>query len=192
MIRGSVIVTAFVGEQTAAGISFSCQKPALPSVCSISDTQRIKSGVVPQQPPNTLMPYLRRFFIICANSSGDTLYSLVTGSGSPAFGFTIIGRFVHSESFATTGSNSAGPNEQLTPSASTPSPLRVSAMDSIQQPVKVLWLISKVIVTATGKSECSFAASTAALHSSKSVMVSKTTRSAPAALPASTISRYIS
>ena len=114
------------------------------------------------------------------------MYSFVLGSGSPALGFTTIGSLVHLLSVAITGSNSFGPSEQFTPSASTPSPLKVSAIDGIEQPVNVLWFISNVIVVIIGRSEFSFAARTAALHSSKSVIVSNTIRSA--SFPANIIS----
>ena len=37
------------------------------------------------------------------NSSGMTLYLFVTGSGRPALGFMITGRFVTEHSFSTAG-----------------------------------------------------------------------------------------
>ena len=91
----------------------------------------MNSGVVPQQPPNILMPYFLKSFINSANCSAVTLYSLVTGSGSPALGFTITGRLVQPVSSLITGSSSLGPSEQLTPKASTPSPDIVSANEDI-------------------------------------------------------------
>ena len=108
-----------------------------------------------------------------------------TISGSPAFGFIISGRLVHFRSSSTIGSISTGPTEQFIPSAVTPSPSSVSAMAESEQPVKVLWSFSKLIVQKTGKSVCSLAASTAAFASFKSVIVSMKTASAPAAAPAS-------
>ena len=118
------------------------------------------------------------------------MYSLVTGSGSPALGFTTSGSLVYLPSSSTTGYNSSGPNEQLTPSASTPSPSIVSAIEDTWQPVKVLIFCSKVIVQIIGSSVFSFAASTAALSSNKSVIVSNTMTSA--SRPAITCSLYIS
>ena len=58
--------------------------------------------------------------------------------------------------------------------------------------MKVLIFCSNVIVATIGRSLFSLAASTAALTSKRSVIVSNTTRSAPAAAPAFTISAYIS
>ena len=162
----------------------------LPSFSSICDNSLINSGLEPQQPPKHLISYFLKSFIISANSFAVTLYSLVLGSGSPALGLTTIGSLVHFERVAITGSNSLGPNEQFTPSASTPSPLKVSAIDGIEQPVNVLWFISNVIVIIIGRLEFSLAARTAALHSSKSVIVSKTIRSA--SFPANIISLYMS
>ena len=120
------------------------------------------------------------------------MYRFVTGSGRPALGLTTTGRLVHLESSSITGSNSLGPSEQFTPSASTPSPAAVSANADIWQPVNVRIFSSKVIVVITGSELFSFAASTAALTSSRSVIVSNTTRSAPACSPAFTICAYIS
>ena len=59
-------------------------------------------------------------------------------------------------------------------------------------PTKVRPLASKLMVTQTGRSAFSFAASTAALTSYRSLMVSMTIRSAPAAAPATTCSRKAS
>ena len=100
-----------------------------------------------------------------AKSSGLTLYVLVTGSGRPAFGFTMMGTSVHLEISSTIGTRSLGPREQLTPSASTPRPQRVRHIAETEQPVKVRPFSSKVIVTKTGRSLFSFAARTAALVS---------------------------
>ena len=93
------------------------------------------------------------------------LYSLVFGSGRPAFALTISGRSVKRVISATTGSSSSGPSEQLTPSASTPKPVSVSAAAAGETPVKVRPPRSKVMVARTGLSLFSFAASTAALSS---------------------------
>ena len=73
--------------------------------------------------------------------------------------------------------------------ASAPRPSSVRAMEATVQPVKVRPDASKDMVTNTGRAEFSFAASRAALVSYRSVMVSMAMRSAPAAAPASTISR---
>ena len=194
IILGWSIGTTFVAEHTAAGITFcgSSFTIALPFSLSISESSLINSGFVPQHPPNTLIPYFLKSFINSAKSFGPTLYSFVCGSGSPALGLTTTGRLVHFVTSSITGSNSFGPSEQLTPMASTPSPSRVSAIDGTIHPVNVLLFISNVIVHIIGRSEFSFAASTAAFTSSRSVIVSNTTRSAPALLPAFTTSAYIS
>ena len=63
------------------------------------------------------------------------------------------------------GSSSFGPREQLKPSASTPSPVRVRAMAGTVTPTKVRPVASKVMVTHTGRRVFSFAASTAAFTS---------------------------
>ena len=104
----------------------------------------------------------------------------------------MTGRLVHFASSSITGSNSFGPSEQLTPIASTPSPDTVSAKADIWHPVNVRIFSSNVIVVIIGSELFSFAASTAALTSKRSVIVSNTTRSAPAFSPAFTISAYIS
>ena len=189
IILGCDIATACVGEHTAAPVFLLCVA-GLPSVLSIFLSSLIKSGVVPQHPPNTFIPYGSRIFIDSAKSAADRLYLLVLGSGSPALGLRTIGRLVQSASSFTTGSSSFGPREQLTPIASTPSPSRVNAIDCTDTPVNVLWFISNVIVTMTGRSEFSFAASTPALTSSRSVIVSNTMRSA--SLPAFISCAYIS
>lgn len=59
-------------------------------------------------------------------------------------------------------------------------------------PTKVRPVASKVIVTQTGRRVFSFAASTAALTSYRSLIVSMTMRSAPASSPAVIISRKAS
>ena len=62
-------------------------------------------------------------------------------------------------------------------------------MEATVQPVKVRPVSSKDMVTRTGRSVFSLTASSAALASYRSVMVSMATRSAPAFSPATAISR---
>ncbi len=126
------------------------------------------------------------------NSVASILYPPVSGSGNPAFGLAINGKCVKLANSFIRGKISTGPREQFIPMASTPSPCNVKAIFSIPHPVNVLPFSSNVIVTNTGKFVCSFAASTAAFTSYKSVMVSKITKSAPASSPATTISRNTS
>ena len=61
-------------------------------------------------------------------------------------------------------------------------------MDAGVQPVNVRPVASKLIVTNTGRPVVSFAASRAAFASYRSLIVSITTRSAPASAPAFAIS----
>ena len=152
----------------------------------------MKSGVVPQQPPRTVTPRAAASERASANSSGVIVYAPVAGSGRPAFGLRISGLSVQSASSRTSGISSAGPREQLKPIASTPRPSSVSAIAGTVTPRNVRPVASNVIVTQTGRRVCSFAASTAALTSYRSLIVSITTRSAPAASPATTISRKMS
>ena len=87
---------------------------------------------------------------------------------------------------ATSGATSAGPSEQLMPTAAAPSEDSVRAATSGVVPRKVRPSSSKVIVTTTGRPEFSRTASRAALASARSDMVSMTKRSAPAASAART------
>ena len=144
------------------------------------------SGVVPQQPPKILTPKSAWFCIYIVKSSGVISYSLVTGFGRPALALIIIGRLVHLDSSSMIGNNSLGPSEQFTPIASTPRPSRVNAIADIEQPVKVLPFSSKVMVHIIGRLEFSLAHNTADFNSYKSVIVSKTIKSA--SLPAEIIS----
>ena len=73
------------------------------------------------------------------------------------------------------------------PTASAPSPSKVTAAQSTLTPAKVRPFSSKVMVQKTGRELFSFTASKAAFSSSRSVMVSSTTKSAPAAAPSVTI-----
>ena len=79
------------------------------------------------------------------------------------------------------GRSSAGPSEQLMPTTSAPIASRVTAAILGEVPRKVRPSPSNVIVAKTGRSLFSRAASTAALISARSVMVSTTMMSQPAA-----------
>ena len=153
------------------------------------DSALINSGVVPQQPPRMDTPRAVKGSICRANSSGSMSYAPVAGSGSPALGLTMMGLPVQERISWIRGRISAGPREQLMPMADTPSPSRVQAMLATVVPAKVRPEASKLMVTQMGSRFllCSRAASTAARTSPRSVMVSKTTRSAPAFSPARTI-----
>ena len=56
--------------------------------------QAMYSGVVPQQPPTSLRPCFAMPLTLSANSSGPMSYSLLFGSGRPAFGLKMRGRSV--------------------------------------------------------------------------------------------------
>ena len=100
----------------------------------------------------------------------------------------ITGRRVRRRNSRIMGRISLGPREQLMPMASAPSPSSTAAMEATVQPVKVRPFSSKLMVTNTGSSVFSFAASSAARVSFRSVMVSMAIRSAPASAPARIIS----
>ena len=95
----------------------------------------------------------------------------------------MMGLSVQRRSSRASATSSRGPTEQLKPMASTPSPSSVSAMAGTVTPVNVRPFSPKVMVTHTGRSVHSRAASTAAFTSYKSLMVSMTMRSAPASCP---------
>ena len=77
----------------------------------------------------------------------------------------MIGKVVHLDISRIISLNLSGPREQFEPSADTPSPSIVIAKELISVPVNVLPFSSNVIVQITGRSLCSFAASTDALIS---------------------------
>ena len=151
---------------------------------------RIKSGSVPQHPPRIPAPAAASSSIAAAKASASTPYSPVTGSGRPALGLAITGSVVLARISRTMGIISRGPREQLTPTASAPSPSRVLAMDAGVHPVNVRPVLSKLMVTNTGRSVSSLAAIRAARVSVRSLMVSMAIRSAPASAPAFMISLY--
>ena len=110
-------------------------------------------------------PLWAKCSISAPNISAVISYAPVRGSGRPAFGLTMIGKSVHSIISATMGRSSAGPSEQLTPSAAMPSASSVTATEDTAAPRKVRPFSSKVIVTQMGSFVCSFAESTAAFTS---------------------------
>ena len=85
-------------------------------------------------------------------------------------------------------SASAGPSEQFMPTAFAPMAESVAAATSGGVPRKVRPSSSKVMVTKTGRLECSFAASSAARASDRSESVSSKMMSHPAVTAASTCS----
>ncbi len=125
-------------------------------------------------------------FITDANSSGFTRKEVCpfTTTGSPALGFTTIGREVISRSFGRNFFITSGPKPQFRPMASTLSPSNRATAASISPPVSSFPFSSNTMVTITGRLVCSFAASTAALISYVSFIVSIRHRSAPACSPA--------
>ena len=109
-------------------------------------------------------------------------------AGSPALGFTTTGTEAHETNFSTAGSISRGPSEQLRPTAHTPIPSKRAHTASGEAPVIILQSEPNTPVAITGRPPpYSPAASTAALSSYKSFIVSMAIRSAPAALPAAIV-----
>ena len=72
IILGSSTTTVLVAEHTAPGI-YLCGAAGLPSLFNISDNSLMNSGLVPQQPPNILMPYFLKSFMKSANWAAVTL-----------------------------------------------------------------------------------------------------------------------
>ena len=149
------------------------------------------SGVVPQQPPTACTPGRDAISKSASENSSGATSKVVTPStqvGSPALGFTAIGVEVYFKISCTNGSICRGPSPQLKPIISTPKPSSVNSAVGISAPVKSFPFSLKIMVTTTGKSLFSLAASTAALISYRSPMVSISTKSAPAFAPATTCS----
>ena len=165
------IATSLVAEVTSVPFCTLRAGTARPLHAAI---RRMKSGVVPQQPPMTETPMATNFSVQAANSSSERSYTVFppTRRGRPLLGWTMTGSSVAANSLRTMGASSLGPSEQLTPSASTPSPSKSSATISGVEPVSVRPLPSKVAVANTGLSVCSLRASTHALSSYRSDKVS--------------------
>ena len=146
----------------------------------------MKSGVVPQQPPRTVTPARTSGSRASQYSSTPTEYVVTpsTTEGRPALACTMTGRRDHGIMRMTSGATSAGPREQLMPMTSAPRADSVTAATSGVVPRNVRPSSPKVIVQKTGRSEFSRQASTAALASSRSAMVSTMKRSAPASVAA--------
>ncbi len=146
------------------------------------------AGVVPQQPPMTVTPASSMSRTASQYSLGLMSYSVTPSStwGRPAFACAMTGTLDHGSMRRMSGATSLGPSEQLMPTTLAPSELKVFAATSGVVPRKVRPSSSKVMVQNMGRSEHSFAASTAALASARSAMVSMMKRSAPAASAART------
>ena len=116
------------------------------------------------------------------NSSGGQSYtdSPFTSTGSPALGLAIIGTLAYSAIFLTKGTNSLGPLEQLRPTASAPILCRTITAISGVVPYRVVPSSLYVRDTRTGRSQVSFTARRAALHSCRLIIVSMIKRSTPA------------
>ena len=183
-MTGPLISTTSSGVQTAAGSSLHGDAGISPPAALRSAL--MKDGSVPQQPPMNLTPRAGKPVESAAKDLPSSPYSPDSGSGSPALGFAIKGRSVQRDSSSIIGRTSAGPSEQFTPMAETPSPWSIRAIDATVVPVKVRISFSKVIVHITGRSVFSTAARTAALSSRTSMKVSRQMRSAPASSPAVT------
>ena len=112
--------------------------------------------------------------------------------GKPALGCAMTRARSCGASSPTSGANSVGPSEQLSPTAEAPSADSVVAAMAGVVPRKVRPSSPKVMVANTGSVVLSTAASTAALASSRSAMVSTTMRSQPAASAARACSEKMS
>ena len=125
------------------------------------------SGVVPQQPPSTWTPRSAMAPMWTANSAGPTSKTVQPSQvwGRPALGLTIRGTEAYSTSCFTMGTIWAGPRPQLTPRASTPRPSSRATVEAGVPPVSSLPFSPYTVVTTTGRSQFSLAASTAALAS---------------------------
>ena len=141
----------------------------------------ICSGVVPQHPPTTVAPISHALSIRSANSSGERSYTVLPSiiCGSPALGLRMMGIDAHSTSLGKRLIIFLGPTEQFIPIASTPSPSSILTTASGSAPVRSLPSAPKAQVTNIGNDEFSFAASTAAFVSYRSLIVSISMRSAP-------------
>ena len=153
----------------------------------------VKAGFVPQQPPTTLAPASTMRSMTAANSAGSTSYTVrpSTMCGSPAFGRTTTGQREQRTSSRATGSSSAGPSEQFTPTTCAPSDDSTAAATPGGVPRNVRPSSPNVMEAKMGRLEKSFAASTAAFASRRPVMVAMSTMSHPAATTARTCSANI-
>ena len=152
------------------------------------------ASVVPQQPPTKRAParaYAAAYSAKYAGPAGYSTRPVDTCSGQPALGLT------HSTASGTasrmarsTRSSWAGPPEQFAPMTSAPHSCRARATWAGVSPNKVRSSRVKVTLTTTGRSGLtSRAASRASRASCKSVMVSMTNTSTPAAFSAWICSR---
>ena len=128
---------------------------------------RIWSGVVPQQPPSPHTPSFAMRSMTEANRSGFTSNTVLSPSrrGRPALGLTTTGTEDSFTSSSARGSICSGPMPQLTPRASTRRPSSRATVEAMVPPVSILPFSSYTVVTTTGRSLFSLAASTAALAS---------------------------
>ena len=177
----------FVYEETTVRAGTLRAGTGLPR--SASAMRRMCAGVVPQQPPSSATPSPAKRSAQPQNSSGPTGYvvSPFTATGRPAFGVTQTGRRVAASRRGTKSAICSGPRLQFMPTASAPRLSASVTAASMLPPVRSLPVESKVYVTTTGRSQFSFAASSAALTSYVSLIVSISTRSA-LSRPATTIS----
>ncbi len=127
----------------------------------------IWAGVVPQQPPRADTPSSAISFMIAENSSGSTRKEVFpsTTVGSPALGFSTMGREQISLNFGRNSFITSGPKPQFRPMASARSPSSIATAASKSAPVSSFPVSSGTIVTTMGRLVCSLAASTAALIS---------------------------
>ena len=135
--------------------------------CSVLDTAEMYSGVVPQHPPIMRTPLPIRALTSSANSSGDTLNTVLPSliSGNPAFGISKTGTDAYSRSSSTTPVSCFGPSEQFAPIASAPMPSSIATIAAGVAPVIKRLSLPYAFETNTGREEFSLAAKRAALVS---------------------------
>ena len=155
------------------------------------DSAAMYSGAVPQQPPRMPPPTSAIDAVSRAKSSGPRSKTVRPSSirGMPALGLAISGMRAKGFIAAISSFIVCGPVEQLQPKASAPRLWSVSRALTASQPVIVRPPGSKVIVTMTGRSQTSRAASSAARASCRSNIVSMMRPETPPATSASICSR---
>ena len=178
--------------RTQAGLK--ARGVGFPRRASSFESSSIDRGLVPQQPPTILAPASSRGPIARANSSGPTSKTVSPFSiwGKPALGCAMSGQRTRDAIARAAPVSSAGPSEQLKPTACAPSELRTSAAITGVVPRNVRPSSPKVIVMNTGNVEFSRAASRAAFASRRSAIVSIRMMSHSAATAARTCSAKMS
>ena len=125
------VLFSFVFEDCA-----SLRPPAL----ILSATALIWPGVVPQQPPKSVMPCAKFLSWLSENSSGSTLKTSFpfTTTGRPALGWARTGRCAYEQNCSASFSSSSRLPPQLKPKTSTWRDSRYVTQVRTSAPVRVL------------------------------------------------------